>query len=292
MPAESILRSSLVVVGPGRAGRALARSWIAAGGAAPTLAALDPESASSRTASAELGAPVRRIDSLREPCDLLVLAVPDDRIRSTAREVSARIRCRSAFHLSGALAAEELSPFRTAGAAVASLHPLRAFTGDPSETWEGTLVAIEGDDEAVSVGERLSAALHAIGRRIRAEAKPLYHAAATLAAGGTMALLSVATRAAAAAGLSETEARRALARLASEAAAATADRPFADVFTGPLSRRDVETVRAHEAASSGREDFRELYRLLASEILDATGGRGSEERIRKILARMGSGGAD
>jgi predicted short-subunit dehydrogenase-like oxidoreductase (DUF2520 family) len=216
-------------------------------------------------------------------CDVLVLAVPDDRIAEVAAQLARRTRCRFAFHLSGALPAAILSPLSKAGASVASLHPLRAFSGGPADDWQGALVAIEGDRAAVELGKRLTALLEGTAYRISAEAKPLYHAAATLAAGGTMALLSVAVRAARAAGVPEKRARPALARLAAEAAAATATRPFAKAFTGPIARRDVETVRAHRLAADRDLDFFELYRRLAEETLASTPGRGREDAIRGIL---------
>jgi predicted short-subunit dehydrogenase-like oxidoreductase (DUF2520 family) len=230
---------------------------------------------------------------LPERCEILVLAVPDDRIAAVARSLARKTSCRYAFHLSGALPAALLAPLAQRGAAVGSLHPLRAFpsdgrvgrapAGSTDALWDGTFVAIEGDPAAVAVGERIAAALGAKGRRIDTESKALYHAAATLAAGGTMALLSVAVRAAVRAGLAEPEAREALGRLAAEAAAATMTRPFAGAYTGAIARRDTRTIHAHRSAAAGQPDFLELYRMLAREILATTPGRGGERRVRAIL---------
>lgn len=281
MPGDPILQSRLILVGPGRAGMALARSWIRAGGAVEGVVGRTKESAA--RAARELATSGYLAATAPTRCDVLVLAAPDDRIAAAAEDLAARTRCRIAFHLSGALPAAVLAPFARQGASIASLHPLRVFTGDPRDDWRGALVAIEGDAPAVEAGERFTAALGGEGHRIRTESKPLYHAAATLAAGGTMALLSVAVRAAVDAGLPEGKARAALARLASEAASATAGRPFAESFTGPVARRDAETVRAHRLVSAGRRDFFDLYRRLAEEILSTTPGRGKEEEIRAIL---------
>ncbi len=266
---------------------ALARSWVRAGGRLAGIVGRTPGSA--LRAARRLHTSGRTAETVWPECDLLVLAVPDDRIAAVAEDLAGRTRCRLAFHLSGALTASALAPLARRGARLASLHPLRAFIGDPREGWRGALVAIEGDRVAVGAGERLSRALGATGYRIRSESKPLYHAAAALAAGGTMALLSVAVRAAVDAGLPEKQARSALARLASEAAAATASRPFADAFTGPVARRDVETIRAHCRAAAGRGDFLGLYERLAEEILAKTSGRGHEEEIRAILEEVAGG---
>jgi predicted short-subunit dehydrogenase-like oxidoreductase (DUF2520 family) len=279
--ATDILRFGLVLVGPGRAGMALARSWLRAGGALSGVVGRTSESAA--RAARKLGTSGRTAAEIWPRCDVLVLAVPDDRIAVVAEELAQRTRCRLAFHLSGALPAAVLTPLARAGAELGSLHPLRAFTEDGQGDWRGALVAIEGDPAAVEAGELLTAALGGTGHRIRSESKPLYHAAATLAAGGTMALLSIAVRAAVDAGLPEGEARTALARLASEAATVTARYPFREAFTGPIARRDVETVRAHRSALADRPEFFDLYRRLGREILAVTSGRGLEEEIRAIL---------
>ncbi|HYB52549.1 MAG TPA: DUF2520 domain-containing protein [Thermoanaerobaculia bacterium] len=278
---ERIFDLPLLLVGPGRAGRALARSWRKAGGVLAGVAGRTPESA--RQAGEALSARAFGVSEIPARVELLVLAVPDDQIAEVSRGLAVRTRCRLVFHLSGALSASALAPLRATGASAASVHPLRAFAGDPEDDWDGALVALEGDAEATTAAEQMVAAFGGDAYRIEAVAKPLYHAAATLAAGGTMAVLSVAVRAAVAAGLPESRARAALARLASEAAAAAAKRPFRDAFTGPVARRDAETVRAHRAAAAAHGDFLDLYRELARETLAATAGRGKEEEILAIL---------
>ncbi len=120
-------------------------------------------------------------------------------------------------------------------------------------------------------------------RRIAPEAKPLYHAAATLAAGGTAAVVSLATRAWERAGIPEEEARPALAGLAARAAEAAASRGFEEAFTGPIARRDVGTVRAHRQALSALPDAGRLYALLAAETLTRTPERGKEEEILTLV---------
>jgi predicted short-subunit dehydrogenase-like oxidoreductase (DUF2520 family) len=200
-----------------------------------------------------------------------------------ADALAGRLRCRYVFHLSGALPSAVLAPFGAQGASVASLHPLRAFTGGREEDWRGAFVAVEGEEEAAGVGVELARAVGADPHRLAASAKPLYHAAASLAAGGVAAVVSVAVRGWAAAGIPEDIARRALAGLAMGAAAAAADQPFAAALTGAVARRDVGTVRFHVSALAAHRDALELYRTLAEEILSRTFGRGKEEEIRRVL---------
>ena len=270
------------LVGPGRAGRAFARAWISAGGTLGEVVGRDPSRARDGVRDIGGGTP-RGLDESHADCDILVLAVPDDAIAPAAGALAGRLRCRAAFHVSGALAAAALDPLRASGAAVGSLHPLKVFTGASAETWSGAFVAVEGDDDAVRIGESLVRAIGGRARRIAAEAKPLYHAAATLAAGGTAAVVSLATRAWERIGIPEGEARPALADLASRAAQAAASRGFEDAFTGPIARRDVGTVRAHWQALAAAPDAARLYALLAAETLQRTPGRGKEEEILTLV---------
>jgi predicted short-subunit dehydrogenase-like oxidoreductase (DUF2520 family) len=277
-----VFASSLSLVGPGRAGSAFGRSWLAAGGTLADVIARDPASAREAVARLGSGAP-RGIAGLEADCDILILAVPDDAIAAVASVLAGRLRCRTAFHLSGALPASVLEALRGGGASVGALHPLRVFTGSADETWAGAFVAIEGDAAALSVAEELVSAVGARAHRIATEAKPLYHAAATLAAGGTVALISLAVRAWARAGIPEGEARQALAELSERAAAAAVSRDFAEAFTGPVARRDTGTLEAHRNALVSFPDLARLYQLFARETLARTAGRGQEEEILALL---------
>ncbi|MEO8348355.1 MAG: DUF2520 domain-containing protein [Acidobacteriota bacterium] len=209
-------------------------------------------------------------------------------IEEVAAKLSPRVACRFSFHLSGALSARALAPLSDSSS-VGSLHPLRAFIGASEETWRDAFVAVEGEEEAAEAGSRLCRRIGARARRIGATEKPLYHCAATLAAGGVASLLSLATRIWEDAGLDEEEGRVELARLAVGAAEAVDRLPFAEAITGPVARRDVETVRLHRAALSGRPDLARLYEALALETLRRTAGRGREEEIARLF---GSGRED
>jgi predicted short-subunit dehydrogenase-like oxidoreductase (DUF2520 family) len=271
----------LVLLGPGRAGRALIRSWTGTGGTAVVIArnALDVK---------RRGMPdsveVRSPDDGRElGGDFLVLAVPDDAIEAVASAIAPRAACRYSFHLSGALPANALASLSPASS-LGSLHPLRAFTGAPEETWQDSFVAVEGEEGASEAGSRLCRRIGARPRRVAAGEKPLYHCAATLAAGGVASLLSLAAGIWEEAGLEPEEGRVELARLAVSAAQAVGGQPFAEALTGPVARRDVETVRLHRDALVRRPGLARLYRQLALETLRRTPGRGREQEIARLLA--------
>ncbi|HEX7252863.1 MAG TPA: Rossmann-like and DUF2520 domain-containing protein [Thermoanaerobaculia bacterium] len=269
-------------MGPGRAAKAFARSWVAAGGHVGSI--VGRKSASVERFVQEIGqGQAQTTGDAQVRCEVLVLGVPDDAIEIAAQSLAPRTACRLAFHLSGARPADLLAPFRERGASVGSLHALRAFHGDPSETWRDVFVAVEGDGPAVEAGLKIASALGARAREVSAKSKPLYHAAATLAAGGCLSLVSMATRIWASLGLPEEEARAALARLASEALVSLKNQGFEDAWTGPISRRDVGTVRDHVAGLAPFPDVLAVYRLLAEETIHRTRARGREDEMRAAL---------
>ena len=285
MPSD-VGKTSIALVGPGRAGRAFARSWTAAGGSIVLVAR---DAGAARAVARELArAEVLALDDrLRLACDVLILSVPDDAIGTLARRLSPRVACRFALHFSGALPSAELAPLSSGGTKVASIHPLRAFSGSGEDNWSGAFVAVEGEEAAAKTASRLCRHVGARPHPISAANKPLYHAAATLAAGGSGSLLSFATRLWTRAGLAEEDGQSALAGLAAGAVEAVGRLPFDRALTGPVARRDVETIRLHRDALACSPDLLELYALLAGETLRRTPGRGREEEIAGILAREG-----
>ena len=287
--AAEILESRLALAGAGRASRAFARSWLRAGGRIPFLIVRNPASASGLPAEfAGIPAvPVGEAGSTpaTRDCDVLILAVSDDAIESVGEALASRVSCRVALHLSGALSSGVLAPLARLGAAVGSLHPVRPFTGEVHEDWSGAFVAVEGDPAAAETATAIARAVGARPHALSPDAKPLYHAAASLAAGGTAAVVSVAVEAWIAAGVPADTAREVLSGLAERAVAAASKLPFREAFTGAVARRDVGTVRAHTEALAPHPEAFALYRALAEEILRRTQGRGKEDEIRGILTR-------
>ncbi len=262
------------VAGPGRVGTSLAR-WAMAGGA--ELVAVAGRRAGE---PAWPGGPPRvaLADLATAGQDLLLIAVGDGAVAGVAARLAGRPQARVALHTAGSLDASALAPLRAGGSAVGSLHPLKAFTRplpDPTGG-SGVFFGIDGDPEALALARRLATAWGGVASEVPAAARPLYHFAATLAAGGVVTLLAMAAEIAAGAGLPEevTRGYLELARGALAAAGRTHDegRPLAEAIAGPVTRDDRETLRKHLAAlgdlTSGKLP---LAIFLLGEILHQTG---------------------
>jgi predicted short-subunit dehydrogenase-like oxidoreductase (DUF2520 family) len=238
------------VAGPGKAGSSLAR-WAMAAGA--ELVAVAGRHAGE---PAWPGGPPRLaladLDTAGQ--DLLLIAVGDGAVAEVATRLASRPQARVVLHTSGSLDASALAPLRAAGSATGSLHPLKAFPQplpDPAEG-SGVFFAVDGDPEARELAFRLAGAWGGVAAEVPAAARPLYHFAATLAAGGVVTLLAAAAEIAGGIGLPEqvTRGYLELARgsLAAAGRALDEGRPLAAAITGPVTRDDRETLRKHLAA--------------------------------------------
>lgn len=194
----------------------------------------------------------------------VLLTVPDAAISEVAAHLA---ECGAiggghvVLHCSGLLDRAALAALDSSGAGLGSMHPLKSFA-DPvtaSETLDGTLAAVEGDARAVARATALATALGMRPEPVRADRKPIYHAAAVLASNYPVTLLASAERLLETAGLSADAARAGLGSLA-RGAVENAARLGANALTGPIARGDAETVRRHLAALSG--DDAALYRAL------------------------------
>lgn len=185
-------------------------------------------------------------------CDLILLAVKDAAVEPLCATLRVR-RGQLVAHLSGALPLSALSTARAQGAAVGSLHPLRAIVRGDRAPFRGATAGIAGSSPAAR--RRLAAVARALGMTplpAGDAARPLYHAAATLAAGGAVALFAEAVRAfREATGASEPAARAALLPLTLGALGKLRALPPPQALTGPVARGDAATVRGHRAAAQG-----------------------------------------
>lgn len=186
---------------------------------------------------------------LVEEVELIVLAVPDDAIARVAGSVR-MYGGQAMVHTSGLLGAEALAPAMAAGTQVGSFHPLVAFADleRAVAALRGATVAIEGDDQLLDLLARMADAIGATPVRLAPGAKPAYHAAAVLAAGGFDALLDAIAELGRVAGLDEAGALAIYGPLIEQTLGNARSLGIAAALTGPMTRGDAGTVAAHLAS--------------------------------------------
>ena len=227
---------TLRVVGPGRAGGALARGLAAAG-----WTVLPPVHRGEDPAGAADGA------------DLLVVATPDAAVAEVAAAITPRPETVVA-HLAGSLGLDVLAPHPRR----AAVHPLRSIPR-PDVDLGGAWFAVAGDPLADRVVADLGGRAVAVADADRVA----YHAAACIASNHLVALLGQVERVAATAGVP----LDAYLDLVRQTVENVADLGPAAALTGPVARGDHATVARHldaldPAERPGYEALADLARRL------------------------------
>lgn len=263
--AESLLRGlRFSLVGAGRVGSSLSRWLLARGAKMMSVLGREPGREGRNLAAgldvpfyclgqqaAELGdSPPQGAGPIPQ---LWLIAVADGALETVAHTLARDLDARGggvALHCSGSHGGEVLAPLRSVGFEVGAWHPLRAFPrvlADVSlarRTW----FAIDGDPGARELAHRLSKGLGGMPFELASEDRPLYHFAATLAAGGVATLLAL---------IEEIVERRGLPRELLDAYLGLARGALDQVecldsaslaITGPVARGDVTTVAGHRLA--------------------------------------------
>ncbi|WP_344931417.1 Rossmann-like and DUF2520 domain-containing protein [Saccharopolyspora gregorii] len=236
------------VVSAGRVGAVLGAALARAGHEVVAVSAVSD--ASLRRAEELLPAvPVRPPDEVADAADLVVLAVPDDVLPGLVRGLVATGSLRSGqivLHTCGAHGVAPLEPAAELGVLTLALHPAMTFTGraeDVERLATACAAVTAPDDEAAwNVGEVLALELGAEPVRVPEHARRLYHAALSHGANHLITLVNECADLLRAAGIEIPD------RVMAPVLSASLDNAlrFGDRgLTGPVSRGDVGTVRAH-----------------------------------------------
>jgi predicted short-subunit dehydrogenase-like oxidoreductase (DUF2520 family) len=268
--------SGFALVGPGRAGTAIAAALVAAGEPCRAVAGRTPDAASTTRAAATLHAAATTAADAAAAAPLVLVATPDAEIGSVAADLAATVQPGAlVVHLSGARGLDALAPLRRRRPDVetGALHPLQTLTGvDDASRLAGAWAAVAGPPAVTRLA-------HQLGLRpfpIDDPQRGAYHAAAVVASNHLVALLGQVERLAAAADVPF---------VAFEPLVqATLDHVFtlgpAAALTGPVARGDVETVGRH--LDTIADDERRAYTALA-DLAGRLTGR-DDAALREVLA--------
>jgi predicted short-subunit dehydrogenase-like oxidoreductase (DUF2520 family) len=261
-------RLGVGVVSAGRVGAVLGAALARAG---HTVVAASGVSKDSVRRAEDLlpDVPLLPPDEVVRMADLVLLAVPDDAVAGMVRGFAATDSLRSGqiiVHTSGAHGIDVLRPAAERGVLPLALHPVMTFSGraEDLERMAACCVGVtaeDGDEAAWSVGEALVVEMGAEPVRVPSSARPLYHTALAHGANHLVTLVAESAELLRAAGVGVSE--RMLGPLLS-AALDNALRHGDKALTGPVSRGDAGTVRAHLAVlSDSAPDMVPAYRELA-----------------------------
>lgn len=259
----------LVIVGPGRAGGAIA---IAAERAGHEIVGV-----LSRRAGTTQWADLPWDQDLPET-DITLIAVRDDAISEVSDRIAPIVaNVGVVAHLSGFTPVLVLHHLQERGIAVGGFHPLQSLP-DPetgAEALAGAFVGIDGDALAIDMLTHLATTLGMEHFRLDDTARPAYHAAAAAAANFVVTSLAVSGDLFESCGIDPRVSRP----LVQRAIANAFDKGPAASLTGPIARGDIETVIGHlTAAHQVSEHVGRQFKLMA----EATAIRaGREEDLHR-----------
>jgi len=252
-------RLSIGIVGPGRAGIALAVALKKSG-----VRVLGLHGRRRKRVPAGLRLTVGGLPAWLPGADVILLAVQDDQLQPLVAQLaeSGGLRSRQVvLHLSGVRPTSSLSPLTPHGVFIGGMHPLMTAMGKPAidaRNLAAATFALEGDVKAVRAARLLVRRLGGRAVRLRAESRPRYHAGAVFAANYVVTMLAVAEDLLVEAGFARRAARAALIPLTGAALANSATNGPSRALTGPIVRGDAATVRLNMRALT--DEQRALYR--------------------------------
>jgi predicted short-subunit dehydrogenase-like oxidoreductase (DUF2520 family) len=241
------------VVGPGRAGTALARALAHAGHTVVAAHAIS-EGSVRRVRDNFRNARLAPPEQVIEDADLVLLTVPDDDLPGLVRglaETGAPLAGRMLVHASGRHGVRVLDPATRQGALPMALHPVMTFAGreDDLDRIKGTCFGVTAPDPLRAVAEVLVIEMGGEPVFIDEESRPLYHAALELAVNHVTAVVAESAALLERAQAGAVPPGRMLGPLLA-AALDDAVRLGDAALTGPVARGDAQCVAADVAALS------------------------------------------
>jgi predicted short-subunit dehydrogenase-like oxidoreductase (DUF2520 family) len=284
------------IVGAGRVGVALGVALMRVGHT--VVAASGVSDASRRRAEQFLpGVPLLPVPEVVANVDLALLTVPDDvlpRLVSGLAETGGWQPGRLVAHTSGAHGLAVLAPAARAGALPMALHPAMTFVGRPEDVdkIDGVAFGVTAPEPVLPVAEALVLEIGGEPIPVADEFRPLYHAALATGANHLVTLVTEAADLLRRAGVEHPE------RLLGPLLGAALDNGLrlGDAgLTGPVSRGDAETVRAHlDTLAAHAPETLAAYVAMARRTADraiASGRLAPEdaERLLDVLAARSNG---
>ena len=225
------------------------------------------------------------------PAEITIISTPDDVIRDVAEELSHSPQLQPSsliFHCSGSLTSDLLSTLKEKSCRVASAHPMRSFAipAISVEKYQGTLCAIEGDENTVEEVSELFSKIGSVTFSLNKEKKSLYHASGVFSSNYLITLFNTAKKCLLEADIDEEVANQLILSLMSGTIKNLESTGSArKSLTGPIKRGDSETVKKHIQAFTDTK-IEKLYRVLGAntiEIADLESGK--KEKLIDVLDR-------
>lgn len=256
----------ILIIGPGRVGMALKRTFMHFQQEEPVMAARGYKS------------------GLIDKAEIIFITTPDAEVPKVVKEIcESDLRGRSVIHMSGSLVSEVLSPCVTKGARIAGMHPMKAVSVTTKDL-SNSYFDLEGDASLCTELSELIDSWNSRALMVSASQKQKLHIASVFVSNYLVALMESALELMGEADTDRDEIRNALIPLMESSIGNLKNSDTSDALTGPVQRGEQMVIAAHMQLLTDKPELRELYRLLALKCLKMTSHPPeTEQKIREIL---------
>lgn len=208
------------------------------------------------------------LDMLIENCNVIFITTPDDVIIKIWNQIKKyNLKGKIICHSSGSLSSSIFSHINTSGAFGYSIHPMCAFS-DKFNTYkvlQKIYFSIEGDSKYLVT---LISIFKHMGNRVLLldkTKKSLYHLANVTVSNLVLSLLNIGCEYLKECGIDEKDCINALMPLIESNISNIKKRGFTGALTGPVERRDIETLKHHLDVIPNKDI--ELYKHLSMNLV-------------------------
>lgn len=212
-------------------------------------------------------------ESDAESGSLVFIAVPDDQIALVASQLAEspiRWKDKRVVHCSGALFSDILKPVADKGAAIASMHPIQTFRrGDGGEQWRDIFISLEGDPALLEELKQLVHLAQAHAFIVDKPQKRALHLAAVLASNYLVTLQYTAEEFLSDMGIQG--GFRLVEPLVRQTVDNISSKGTRGALSGPIERKDLDTVKKHLDLIRGNPGLLKLYAHLGLKTCELAG---------------------
>ena len=259
------------IIGAGRVGSSLAVALHAKGYPLVSIINRTGSAAIDLAKSVTCKKASTRISDIDPSSEMVFIAVPDDALRTTVKQLAGvkRLKFAKLFiaHTSGVHSSSILAPVRRKGAIVASMHPAQTFPATRKRSiLHGIYFGIEGAPPALARAKQIAADLLAKTVVIPEAMKPLYHTACVFSSGYLVAVLNVIQELSTTLRLNVSW-TDVFGPLMTTSIENTLKYSPVGALTGPVMRRDLSTISMHlESLEAYAPQFLPLYVVAGLEV--------------------------
>ncbi|MDD5765203.1 MAG: DUF2520 domain-containing protein [Candidatus Marinimicrobia bacterium] len=205
-----------------------------------------------------------QIDEFDKPTDWLIISVSDDAIETIVQNLAklpVDFNGCLAFHTSGFLSSEILTPLKERGCRIGSCHPVLSAPDVATgiQRFSTGIFACEGEIETELI--HLTSKIGKIGLSLTPEQKQMVHVSAVFLNNYSVSLIAAVKNLCRGKGLSDEYSMLLLKGFSEQSVESGWQRPLLEALTGPASRGDRKTIEKHLEFLESDQDLKTLYEI-------------------------------